>query len=742
MRFVSLPRLVTACCLLPLAAKADNLDFESSTAGQTPLGWHVEKYPADADVTAVTDTSEPHRGHASATMTIATRANGSGDNASIRTTIDITPYRGKIVLFRAAMRTTGKGGAWMWIRAEGPFGFRHIRVDTPILNGPIGWKTYAVVNRIPEDADKIVIALAQQGQGASSIDDVSLTVVDPAHAGFEAPRPLSTRGLENLVAFTRLFGYVRFFHPSDEAARADWNNFAIAGVQVVERAQDARELAGALRRLFLPLAPTLRIFPTGAPAPPPSPALNPMPGATLTVWRHQGVFLGYALPGNGDTYSSARVTASATNAPFAADLGGGVSILMPTTLYRDAQGTLPHKAGGPVPHPDKPASFTPYALDRATRLADVVLSWTVFQHFYPDFVEEPADWNAVLNVTLEQAARNVDERAFTTTLRKMTAALRDGHAQVFAINLTEPDLPVMWDWIEGRLVVIRATSGSGLRAGDVVDRIDGEPVAAWVARIEPTISASTPQWKQARLQWYLKRQNGAEPVTLEVERGDGSVASVTLAQSEEAWRDLNTALHKPVFEVKPGIWYVDLALLTDADFYAAIPSLAQAKGIVFDMRGYPTATAMKVLSHLSSSPIGTPQWHIPITTLPDRAGVTSENGGWQIPPVAPHFPGRIVFMAGGGSVSFAEEVTGIVRDNRLATIVGSTTAGTDGNVNPFSLPGGYTIQWTGMRVLNLDGSRFTGIGIPPDVPVAPTIAGIRAGRDEVLERALVIAEGR
>ena len=34
-------------------------------------------------------------------------------------------------------------------------------------------------------------------------------------AGNEPPRPLSDRGLENLAAFTRLLGYVRFFHPSD-----------------------------------------------------------------------------------------------------------------------------------------------------------------------------------------------------------------------------------------------------------------------------------------------------------------------------------------------------------------------------------------------------------------------------------------------------------------------------------------------------------------------------------------------
>ncbi len=46
-----------------------------------------------------------------------------------------------------------------------------------------------------------------------------------------------------------------------------------------------------------------------------------------------------------------------------------------------------------------------------------------------------------------------------------------------------------------------------------------------------------------------------------------------------------------------------------------------------------------------------------------------------------------------------------------------------------------------MRVLKHDGSRHHLVGIGPTVPAAPTIAGIRAGRDEVLEAALRVVGG-
>jgi C-terminal processing protease CtpA/Prc len=57
-------------------------------------------------------------------------------------------------------------------------------------------------------------------------------------------------------------------------------------------------------------------------------------------------------------------------------------------------------------------------------------------------------------------------------------------------------------------------------------------------------------------------------------------------------------------------------------------------------------------------------------------------------------------------------------------------------VNMCTLPGGYTITWTGMKVLKHDGSRHHGVGIIPTIPVSRTRAGVAAGRDEFLERAM------
>ena len=41
----------------------------------------------------------------------------------------------------------------------------------------------------------------------------------------------SERQQEKLTAFAKTFGYVRYFHPSDQASLVDWNSMAVYGAR-------------------------------------------------------------------------------------------------------------------------------------------------------------------------------------------------------------------------------------------------------------------------------------------------------------------------------------------------------------------------------------------------------------------------------------------------------------------------------------------------------------------------------
>lgn len=112
-----------------------------------------------------------------------------------------------------------------------------------------------------------------------------------------APAP----ALDHLAVYARLLSLVRFFHPSDAVAKADWNQVAVAGVKAVEGAEDPESLARALEAFFRPLAPTLRVLPSGARWEMPPELRERQAG--IVAWRHHGGGFG----SSSKIYSSERL---------------------------------------------------------------------------------------------------------------------------------------------------------------------------------------------------------------------------------------------------------------------------------------------------------------------------------------------------------------------------------------------------------------------------------------------------
>jgi hypothetical protein len=52
------------------------------------------------------------------------------------------------------------------------------------------------------------------------------------------------------------------------------------------------------------------------------------------------------------------------------------------------------------------------------------------------------------------------------------------------------------------------------------------------------------------------------------------------------------------------------------------------------------------------------------------------------------------------------------------------------------LPGNLLVSFTGQEVRFADGHQLQRVGVQPHIIVQPSIVGIRAGRDEVVEAAI------
>jgi C-terminal processing protease CtpA/Prc len=428
--------------------------------------------------------------------------------------------------------------------------------------------------------------------------------------------------------------------------------------------------------------------------------------------------------------------------PFHAELGGGVSALVPLSVYTRVR-SVPDSLRLARPRPAVERFATD---DRATRLADVALLWMVPQHFYPYHDVVHTDWPAALRRGFAEAAVALDDAQADAALGHLIAALHDGHGNVYRLSAPRAVADVLLRTVEGRIVVSGvgdSAAAAGLRLGDEVLAIDGTPIADALSDAEARVSGATPQWvRYVALRAILTGAPGRTTLRVRDPLAP-SASSRDVAVTRRSGLPLREARPEKIAELQPGVFYVDFDRVTDEDVREALPRLAQATGIVFDMRGYPQHVATpRVLALLADSTIRSARFEVPVVTRPDHVDLRFVGDGWQIAPAAPRLRAKVAFLTGGSAISYAESTMGVVEENHLGAIVGETTAGTNGNVNPFALPGGYTVYWTGMRVTKRDGTPHHGVGIRPTVPVSPTLRGVREGRDEVLEKALQLVSTR
>ncbi|MEO8666637.1 MAG: S41 family peptidase, partial [Ignavibacteria bacterium] len=172
-----------------------------------------------------------------------------------------------------------------------------------------------------------------------------------------------------------------------------------------------------------------------------------------------------------------------------------------------------------------------------------------------------------------------------------------------------------------------------------------------------------------------------------------------------------------------------------------MPEILKTKGLIIDLRCYPSEFIVFTLSeylqqdaaafvNFTKGNILTPGLFTKTDNL--VVGRKNENA----------YKGKVVILVNEVTQSQAEYTSMAFRTVPNSVVIGSTTAGADGNVSEVVLPGGMKSWISGIGVYYPDGKETQRIGIVPDIEVRPTIEGITKGRDEVLEKAIEIIDGK
>lgn len=383
--------------------------------------------------------------------------------------------------------------------------------------------------------------------------------------------------------------------------------------------------------------------------------------------------------------------------------------------------------------------------EEAMHMLFLARQWNVLRYWFPyrDIMDRSPQ-----EILPESVA---DFLASDSELERKRARLRlgahsnDSHVGIGAYEAAaspafECVLPYSMSFVEGRLVVdgISMPESGPLQRGDVITRMGDRDISDMMREYTPLTAHSNQAYLERRMAGRFSRgecgthdfaiERGGKAMTIPVERTDAREIRFNAYPSKERRGEVIQTL-------AGGVTYAGVPRLKLTHVDELIERANAGTGLILDIRGYrDDFTVFAVGGALvdEETPFVT-------FTMPDYATPGRFTWGATLP-LTPDQQGRritvpVVLLVDAGAISSSEYHAMGWRAGG-ATVIGSTTAGADGNASQLPLPDGSSMNFTGLGVFYPDRSPTQRIGIVPDIEVRPTIAGIAQGRDEVLDAAL------
>jgi C-terminal processing protease CtpA/Prc len=708
------------------------LDFEAEHVGGVPKGWSGG--PAG---TFAVDGEVVHGGRWA--LRIERKDPSPDAFTAVSKTIPID-FTGAQLELRGFLRTADISNfAGFWMREDDDGGaVAFDNMQSRQLKGTADWTEYAIVLPLNRAAKRLVFGVLASGSGRVWADDLRLlvdgrpvadvprverpmTVVDldkefDGGSGVTL-KELTTIQIANLALLGKVWGFLKYHDPLITAGKRHWDYELFRILPRVLAAPDAPAARSAINQWIAGLGP---VPPCGPCATLVETELHLRPPVTWLTDDLLGAELGATLRGIHRNRSTEKQQ-------FYVSLVPGIG-----------NPSFEHE-------PAYPALRLP---DAGYQLLALYRFWNIVEYWSPYRDVIGASWDDELTAFIPRIALANGSDTYTREMMALIARVHDTHANLWSSLDARPptgacQIPITLRFIENQAVVTgyagtAPAPASRLEAGDVITAIDGAAVTDLVERWSPYYAASNQPTRLRDIARSMTR-GVCGPATLAVSR-DGRTQELKADRTPESPGNASAGRthDRPgdtFRKLSPEVAYLKLSSVQAAQAASYIESAAGTKGLIIDIRNYPSEFVVFALgSRLMERPT-------PFARF--TAGDPANPGAfhWQGPPLtlepaAPRYTGKIVILIDEMSQSQAEYTTMAFRAAPNATVVGSTTAGADGNVSNIPLPGGLRSMISGIGVFYPDKKPTQRVGIVADVEARPTLEGIRGGRDEVLEVAL------
>jgi carboxyl-terminal processing protease len=372
----------------------------------------------------------------------------------------------------------------------------------------------------------------------------------------------------------------------------------------------------------------------------------------------------------------------------------------------------------------------------ATQIYSFIRSSFAHWRALPEF-----DFDAAYRDYLRQILATSDRRDFDLLTMAFIAQLKNGHSGFgdqwlrdnFGQRIGFFAIPIDGTW------VVTRSENPELKIGDVVLRVDGDPIERFYARNRRYLSASDERWARRSLfeNPYLF------PAAFDVELEGGRHVHV-VRKGPFRWAGTEESSIRAHDE--QGVLYVRIPSFANPalenDAVIAVKKHITAKAIIIDVRGnHGGSTPARLVAALmdrpytyyaESTPVGLPLFRY--TGQVDENPEIYWDAGTQ-QPEADAYRGSVYVLVDGGCFSACEDFLVSFKTTKRATLIGEASAGSSGQPIGMALWDGMAIGVSAKREYFPGGVTFEGRGVAPDISVHTTAADLRNGRDPVLEKA-------
>lgn len=532
---------------------------------------------------------------------------------------------------------------------------------------------------------------------------------------------------DRLIATAKLWAAVNYFHPYLASGKVDWDAALVHALPAIRSANTPAAYGAALRALLDSLHDDTCFINDGSSHPAPRLVAGP-----AVVWVHRGVH-------------PALMMVDETPPPFTLVLGGGVTATLnlsePSGVrFTPISAESAHDDVQPA-YPDTEhrilASFKLWATVRQFFAYRDLMDgdWDdYFAEFLPKFIEAKTDQD--YNLAAAAALTRIDD-----SNAKISSAVLDRYFGVAApglrIRLVEKK-PVV------TAILDDAAAKAGMKIGDVVTSVDGEEIVARIHREIEFIPASTNQ--SLAVEVCQRLLNGADSSTaaLSMQSSDGNTYHVSLPRTVRyATMPVEQRSGAPTQFLSQAIGYVDIEKIKPAGLDGVFEKFAKATAIIFDLRGPlhfdPELLAARLTDKTDvAGAIVTG----PITIRPDFPTpytLTDTASFFRVETFPPDpkgtYKGKTIAVIDERTAGSAEHLGLLLEAANNTTFVGSISAGVDGEVSHFQLPGGITYSFSTTDVRHGNSGKLQRVGLQPSEMVTTTVHSIRTGTDEALQKA-------